>query len=103
VWSRSAAARLLAREVETACGVRPARWPGAQREAFQRLAPLAALLPALPAWPAAERGALGALLRAKGGRGEREFAQRATACPRFYRELAGLLRDAARARGRAAR
>ncbi|HEX5639967.1 MAG TPA: hypothetical protein VFX81_09220 [Burkholderiaceae bacterium] len=103
VWSRSEAARALAREVEAACAARPARWPRAERAAFERLAPLAALLPALPAWSSAERRSLGALLRAKGGTGERDFAQQATACPRFYRELASVLLGSARPAGRAAR
>ncbi len=103
VWSRTEAARVLSRSVETACDARPARWTGGARDAFQRLAPLAGLLSALPSWPKAERSSLGALLRAKGGTGERDFAQRATECPRFYRELAGVLAGAARAKGHAAR
>ena len=60
------------------------------------------LLAALPAWPRAERSSLGALLRAKGGTGEREFARRATECPRFYRELAGVLSGTVRPKGHAA-
>ena len=88
---------MLSREVEAACATRPDRWATAERDAFQRLAPLAGLLPALPAWSPAERTALGALLRAKGGTGERDFARRATECPRFYRELAFVLVNGARA------
>ncbi|MGZ8273282.1 MAG: hypothetical protein ACXWUM_05150 [Burkholderiaceae bacterium] len=103
VWSRTAAARVLSREVETACAARPARWSSGEREAFQRLAPLAALLSALPSWPRAERSSLGALLRAKGGIGERAFAQRATECPRFYRELAGVLTEMTGTKRRTAR
>jgi hypothetical protein len=95
VWSRAGAARVLSREVEAACATRPERWAIAERDAFHRLAPLAGLLPALPAWPPAERTALGALLRAKGSTGERDFARRATECPRFYRELALVLGDGA--------
>lgn len=94
-WSRTAAARALAREVQVICGAQPARWPGAERAAFERLAPLAGLLSTLPSWPRAERGALASLLRAKGAPGERDFAQRATKCPRFYREFGSILADAA--------
>jgi hypothetical protein len=103
VWSRSEAARVLARKVEAACAARPARWRAGEREGFERLAPLAGLLAALPSWPRTERSSLGALLRAKGGTGERDFAQRATACPRFYRELANVLREAAGAQGQKSR
>jgi hypothetical protein len=103
VWSRTAAARVLSNQVEAACGARPARWSSGEREAFRRLAPLAGLLRALPAWSGAERSALGALLRAKGAVDERGYAQRATACPRFFRELAAVLADAAPAHGESAR
>jgi hypothetical protein len=96
-------ARALSRGVESACGARPARWTTDERAAFERLAPLAGLLAALPAWPRSERTALAALLRAKGAAGERDFAQQATRCPRFYRELAAVLPRAACVQGQAAR
>jgi hypothetical protein len=103
VWSRSAAVGVLAREVAATCAARPARWPREERAAFDRLAPLAGLLSALPSWSRAERSSLAALLRAKGAIGERDYAQRATTCPRFYRELAGVLARAAVPKKRAGR
>ncbi|MGZ8254462.1 MAG: hypothetical protein ACXWVT_06400 [Burkholderiaceae bacterium] len=103
VWSRSAAARVLSRAVETACGVRPARWKAGERAAFERLAPLAGLLAGMPAWSRSERTALAALLRAKGADGEHGFAQQATKCPHVYRDLAAVLAQAARVKGQAAR
>ena len=91
VWSRVAAARVLAREVQGMLGARPEQWSRDEREVFERLAPVASLLPALPAWPVRERRALAELLRAKGSTGEQEFARRATGLPRFFRALAHVL------------
>jgi hypothetical protein len=91
VWSRMQAAGVLAREVREVVRADPGRWSRDEQVAFQRLAPVAALLPALASWPAAERRALAALLRAKGAVAEQDFARRATKLPRFFRELARVL------------
>jgi hypothetical protein len=51
-----------------------------QRDAWRRLAPILTLLD-LEAWPAAERRALADLIRAKGGRSERDYIARYLAHP----------------------
>jgi hypothetical protein len=102
-WSRTRAARVLSRQVEAACGAHAARWAAEERTAFERIAPLAGMLPGLSSWPLADRRSLAALLRAKGAAGERDYAQRATECPRFFRALADVLTRAVPAKGRAAR
>jgi hypothetical protein len=100
VWSRTAAARVLAREVQRVLGARPEQWSHDEQAAFERLAPVASLLPSLPAWPSNERRALAELLRAKGETGELDFARRAVALPRFFRELARVLTDGRAQKGR---
>ena len=103
VWSRTSASRVLSHEVAAMCAARPAGWRGPERDAFERLAPLAGLLPGLASWPLKDRRSLAALLRAKGGVAERDYAQRAADCPRFYRELAGVLAMAGSRKEHAAR
>ena len=66
-----------------------ASWRGftpAQREAWRRLAPLLVLLD-LDRWSMDERRALADLVRAKGGRSERDFVERYAAHPRLDAEL----------------
>ena len=65
-----------------------------QREAWRRLAPILALLD-LGAWRADERRALVDLIRAKGGRSERDYI----ACYRAHPKLDAALLETARARG----
>jgi hypothetical protein len=91
-WSRRAALRALATGVAQACGIRLQRRPVSERFAFERLAPLAAALPGWTSWPRAERLALGTLLLSKGARQEAPYARGAVAQPRFFRELAAVLR-----------
>ena len=57
-----------------------------QREAWRRLAPILALLD-LGAWREDERGALVDVIRAKGGRSERDYVARYLAHPRLDRAL----------------
>ena len=57
-----------------------------QREAWRRLAPILTLLD-LGAWPARERRALVDLVRAKGGRSERDYVVRYRARPRLDEAL----------------
>ncbi len=64
-------------------------WSMAEREAFADLAPVLSLLP-LERWTVRGRRSLVALIRAKGGPGEREFVRVAQGLARFWRELARL-------------
>ncbi|MDA1081502.1 MAG: hypothetical protein O2973_07465 [Gemmatimonadetes bacterium] len=89
--SRDRSARKVAAEVAKTLGARIARWPRAERAAFVRLAPVVALLPSLRRWSAQDKRALTALMRAKGGRVERDFVLRAAAHPRFFPELMGVV------------
>lgn len=50
-----------------------AHWPAPERAAYERFAPLMALIKDLKAWSAADKRALVALMRAKGGTHERDF------------------------------
>ncbi|MCP3902336.1 MAG: hypothetical protein GY715_01765 [Planctomycetes bacterium] len=52
------------------------RWPAPERDAFDRLGLLAAMVPDLAHWPADDQRALVGLLRAKGGPRERDYALR---------------------------
>ncbi len=72
---RVAARRWALRRLTRLLGVRGMRrWPAGERRAFAGLAPLAALIGDLPSWTARERRALVAIMRAKGGRRERDYA-----------------------------
>jgi hypothetical protein len=72
---------------------RRAGWPAAERRAFARMSLVAALIPDLGAWSSAERGALVALMRAKGGASEMDYSRRLDGHPRLRRTLEGLARD----------
>jgi hypothetical protein len=87
-WALRRAARLLE------AGDRR-RWPQAERAAFERSALLAALLPDLEQWPASQRRSLAALLRAKGGARERDYARHVRTHRRYLASL-GLLGAEAR-------
>ena len=83
--SPAAAARAVADRVAQALGhVDRRRWPADERDAFQRLAPVCALLPRTSGWTAAARRELVALMRAKGRPQERDFVLAAQADRRFY-------------------
>jgi hypothetical protein len=73
---REAGEITCADEVGRVCGVRGWRgWGADERRAWRRWAPLLAIVPGLARWPAADRRALVAVVRAKGGRSEADFAR----------------------------
>ncbi|HEX9167021.1 MAG TPA: hypothetical protein VF862_14005, partial [Gemmatimonadales bacterium] len=77
--AQSESLRLVSRAL--GASVRPRRKN--EREWFERLAPLAAMIPDLGRWPRAERRLLAAALAAKGGRRERDYALRLQQLPRL--------------------
>lgn len=86
--TREAAAKQVASRIAEALGVRDRRrWPVAERDGFDILAPVVALLPKLRAWSALDRQQLVELMRAKGRPQERDYAVLAHRHPRFFREL----------------
>jgi hypothetical protein len=77
------------------------RWTPAQVRAFDRLAPVVALvLDDVRTWPAADRRALLAMMRAKGSPSERDYARAMPGATRFWRAIRRwaqrMLRDAER-------
>ena len=66
------------------------RWPRPERIAFERLAPVLALIPDLERWSPAERRALVRLARAKGGPREADYLRRMRAHPRLRASLLAL-------------
>ena len=89
----------LAAEMWSAARVRRAlslrasgRWPEAQRAWFHRLAPLVAMISDLERWKAGERAELTAVMRAKGGPRERDYALALQRHERLARALAVLAR-----------
>jgi len=91
---RHVAARRLADRLARALRVRPSRWPAGERDAFQRLAPVVALVPGVAAWPLVERRAVVSMLRAKGAPQERDFVRLAREHPRLLLALAAVGREA---------
>lgn len=90
---RGAAA--CAREAAALLGEGPGRgWTTAERQAFERWAPLALLLPGVARWSAAERRALARVMRAKGGRRESDFVRAFDAHPKLGAAVAALARSA---------
>lgn len=86
---RERAIDLCERALRQHCGIGTLRGFSAdERRAWRQWAPLAALLD-LGRWPARQRAALVALIRAKGGRDEREYVARFAAHARLQRELFG--------------
>ena len=74
---RERAERALAAEAARLLGVRSQRgWSAGERLAWRRWSPLVHVLPGLAGWSGAERRSLVAVVRAKGGRRESEFALR---------------------------
>ena len=82
-----------AREAAALLGAGPGRgWTAAERQAYERWAPLALLLPGLKRWSAGERAALAAVMRAKGGRRESDFVRAFDAHPKLGATVAELAR-----------
>src|SRR5882724_7038603 len=74
---RARATRDSAERVARALGAsRRAAWPPAERRAFDRMSLVAGLIPNLEAWSSADRGALLAIMRAKGTGSEKDYARR---------------------------
>jgi hypothetical protein len=71
------------RLVRRVLGVPARSGRGSEREWYQRLAPLVAMIPALGGWPPRERHRLAAALAAKGGPRERDYALRLQQLPRL--------------------
>jgi hypothetical protein len=86
---RERAVDLCERALRAHCGIASrADFTAGERWAWRQWAPLAALLD-LARWSTGERAALVALVRAKGGRDEREYVARFAAHARLQRELFG--------------
>lgn len=86
---RTAAVQRIARRVAKVLGAGDRRrWPAAEREAFETMAPYAALIDDLPDWPQRDRTALARLFRAKGGRTERPYVKSLESSRRFRKQLA---------------
>jgi hypothetical protein len=70
--------RVSAREAAELLGVRSQRgWTVGERLAWERWSPLVLVLPDLPRWSPSARDDLVGVIRAKGGRSERDFVERA--------------------------
>ncbi|MGD9800391.1 MAG: hypothetical protein AB7F91_02660 [Parvularculaceae bacterium] len=68
-------------------------WTRDERAAFNRLAPIVMSVKDVQNWPEAEKRKIIAMMRAKGSRQERDFAQAAGRCEMFFRALAMTLRN----------
>jgi hypothetical protein len=85
---RARATRESAERVGRALGAaRRASWPPAERRAFDRMSLVAALVPDLEAWSSTDRRALVAIMRAKGGGTEMDYARRLDRHQRLRRSL----------------
>jgi len=92
---RERARGACAEQAATVLGGAPDRgWSAAEREAWERWAPLVLVLPGVERWSTAERRALVEVIRAKGGRRESDFVRR---FDRHARLRAAVRRLAARA------
>ena len=93
--NRHAATAAAAARVAGLLGARDRRrWPPPERRAFERLAPIVALLPDLARWPGADRARLLAVMRARGEPGERRYLRLLDGHHRLRRGLQRLSRDA---------
>jgi hypothetical protein len=91
--SRADALRSVVKSVAGDLGVRDlGTWSPVERRGFGLLAPIVAGLRDLRDWSAPERAALVAMLRAKGGAQERDYALAARAVPRFFGGIAAATR-----------
>jgi hypothetical protein len=100
---RRAALRAATRRVGRALGARWQGWPGPEREAFERWAPVLAQIRDLERWPAAERRRLVRLVRAKGARSEAPYHRLLGASRRLPAALAALVQGGGRGAGALAR
>ena len=82
-WCSNEAARLLG--VESRRG-----WSKGERLAWERWGPLVTVLPGIARWPRRDRKELVDVIRAKGGRSERVFVERANAHTRLNEALLAL-------------
>ncbi len=90
-WDRERAATTLAEEAAAKLEAGPWRqWPDGERLAWERWAPLVALLPELSGWAPEDRQALVDVIRAKGARQESAYVTRFDAHPRLGAELVAL-------------
>lgn len=89
---RSAAEAWARRSAAGRLGIRPGSWLGPEREAFDRLSLLVALLPGLAGWSPREKRALAEAMRAKGRPRERGFVTRTRAHGPFRAALGQLAR-----------
>lgn len=86
--------RVLSEEAARRLGLRSFRGMSAgERLAWERWAPLVAVLPGLSRWSPADRRALVAVIRAKGGRRESEYVTRLDAHAPLRRSLVRLSRE----------
>ncbi len=80
------------REAVQRLGRGPERgWAADERTAFARWAPLVVALPGIERWSAAEKGALLAVIRAKGGRRESDFVRAFDAHAKLRQAVRGLV------------
>jgi len=78
-------------EAAALLGAGPAKvWSASEREAWDRWAPVVAVLPGLARWTPVERQRLVEVIRAKGGRRESDFVRRFDAHPRLRAALRAL-------------
>ncbi len=90
---RERAATVFDREARARLGVRDvAGWTGLELHAWNRWAPLVALLPGVSRWTRAERDAAVRVIRAKGGVREDAFARAFDAHPRLSAAVAAVVR-----------
>jgi hypothetical protein len=88
---RERATEELSREAASRLGVDGwRRWGAGERLFWERWAPLIALLPEIDGWTAPDKRDLVDIIRAKGGRREREFVARFDAHPRLGASIAAL-------------
>src|SRR6266849_4193663 len=90
---RARAARDSAQRVARALGAQGhARWPAAERRAFERMSLVAALVPDLSRWSPVDRRGLVSVMRAKGSGREMDYARRLDGHHHLLRSLEGLAR-----------
>jgi hypothetical protein len=78
------------------------RWSEDEQRALRRMAPVVDALPGLERWPRADRVLLGRIIRAKGGRHERNYVLLCQRHPRFEAALRRLAAEEARRNARPA-
>jgi len=96
-WRRRQSIKHLVQEVASKLRITNRHtWPPDERTAFNRLAPVVALIDDIDTWSASERRSLIALMRAKGAPAERDFAVRLRKHDRLRLELTGYCKAALR-------